>query len=115
MSVLQSILVALDMLRLHKLRAFLTMLGIIIGVAAVIAMVAIGQGSKESIQSQLSSMGSNMITIMPSSNVAGGVRIGGESFQSLTIADVIAYKRTPTTSAQYRRWPPPKDRLFTGR
>lgn len=93
MSAANLIRIALKALQRNKLRAFLTMLGIIIGVAAVIAMVAIGQGSKESIQSQLSSMGSNMITIMPSSNVAGGVRIGGESFQSLTIADVIAIQK----------------------
>src|SRR5437762_11447361 len=58
----------------NKLRAFLTMLGIIIGVGAVIAMVAIGQGSKKSIQDQLSSMGSNMITIRPNSNQTPGDR-----------------------------------------
>lgn len=85
--------IALKALQRNKLRAFLTMLGIIIGVAAVIAMVAIGEGSKQSIQSQLSSMGSNMITILPSSNVSGGVRIEGSSFQSLTIEDVKAIER----------------------
>lgn len=69
------------------------MLGIIIGVAAVIAMVAIGQGSKKSITDQLSSMGSNMITILPSSNVTGGVRIAGSSFQTLTEKDIIALQR----------------------
>ncbi|MFY0253385.1 ABC transporter permease [Chitinophaga sp. 30R24] len=93
MSIINFIVLALRALQRNKLRAFLTMLGIIIGVAAVIAMVAIGQGSKESIQSQLSSMGSNMITILPSSNVSGGVRIGGDTYQSLTIADVIAIQR----------------------
>ncbi|SIO09723.1 putative ABC transport system permease protein [Chitinophaga niabensis] len=85
--------IALKALQRNKLRAFLTMLGIIIGVAAVIAMVAIGEGSKQSIQSQLSSMGSNMITILPSSNVSGGVRVEGSSFQSLTIEDVKAIER----------------------
>lgn len=69
------------------------MLGIIIGVAAVIAMVAIGQGSKESIQSQLSSMGSNMITILPASNVTGGARLEGASVQTLTIDDVKAIQK----------------------
>ncbi|MDQ0108105.1 putative ABC transport system permease protein [Chitinophaga terrae (ex Kim and Jung 2007)] len=93
MSILRFIMLALRALQRNKLRAFLTMLGIIIGVAAVIAMVAIGQGSKESIQSQLSSMGSNMITVLPSSNVAGGVRIGGDSYQSLTIEDVKAIQQ----------------------
>ncbi|NLR61899.1 FtsX-like permease family protein [Chitinophaga polysaccharea] len=93
MSTLNLILIALRALQRNKLRAFLTMLGIIIGVAAVIAMVAIGEGSKESIQSQLSSMGSNMITVLPASNVAGGVRIGGASYQSLTLPDVLAIQR----------------------
>jgi putative ABC transport system permease protein len=69
------------------------MLGIIIGVAAVITMSAIGEGSKESIQSQLASMGSNMITVLPSSNVSGGVRIGGSSFQTLTIKDIDALQK----------------------
>nr|WP_295869310.1 ABC transporter permease [uncultured Chitinophaga sp.] len=93
MSAINLIRIALRALQRNKLRAFLTMLGIIIGVAAVIAMVAIGEGSKESIQSQLSAMGSNMITILPASNVSGGVRIEGASFQSLTIADVKAIQK----------------------
>lgn len=97
MNAMNLIRIALKALQRNKLRAFLTMLGIIIGVAAVIAMVAIGEGSKQSIQSQLSSMGSNMITILPSSNVSGGVRIEGSSFQSLTIEDVKAIER----SAEY--------------
>lgn len=76
----------------NKLRAFLTMLGIIIGVASVIAMTAIGEGSKKSISDQLSSMGSNMITIRPTSNVnvSGGARIGATGLQSLKPADVDA-------------------------
>lgn len=79
----------------NKLRAFLTMLGIIIGVAAVIAMVAIGQGSKQSIHDQLSSMGTNMLTVQPASNLPGGVRIAGSSFQTLTIKDIVALKNHP--------------------
>ncbi|PWV56636.1 ABC transporter permease [Chitinophaga sp. S165] len=93
MNILNLIRIALKALQRNKLRAFLTMLGIIIGVAAVIAMVAIGQGSKESIQSQLSSMGSNMITILPASNVTGGARLGGASVQTLTIEDVKALQK----------------------
>lgn len=93
MNVINLIRIAFRALLRNKLRAFLTMLGIIIGVAAVIAMVAIGQGSKESIQSQLSSMGSNMITILPSSNVAGGARLGGSAVNTLTIDDVKAIRK----------------------
>jgi putative ABC transport system permease protein len=87
------IIIALRALQRNKLRAFLTMLGIIMGVASVIAMVAIGQGSKQSIHDQLSNMGSNMITILPSSNLNGGVKIAGSSFQTLTDKDIIALKR----------------------
>src|SRR5580698_1436826 len=97
MNVFNLIRIALNALQRNKLRAFLTMLGIIIGVGAVIAMVAIGQGSKKSIQDQLSSMGSNMITIRPNSNVTAGVRLDATSVQSLTIADIKAIQK----QAQY--------------
>ena len=73
------------------------MLGIIIGVGSVIAMVAIGQGSKQSIHDQLSNMGTNMITVQPASNLNGGVRIAGSSFQTLTAKDITALK----AGAQY--------------
>ena len=67
----------------NKLRAFLTMLGIIIGVGSVITMVAIGEGSKQSIRDQLSGMGSNMINIRPYSNftVGGGARLGRKAIE----------------------------------
>ncbi len=73
----------------NKLRAFLTMLGIIIGVGAVIAMVAIGQGSKKSIQDQISAMGSNMLTVRPSSNVTGRVRQDVTTLQQILTEDDI--------------------------
>jgi len=79
----------------NRMRTFLTMLGIIIGVAAVISMIAIGQGSKQSIQSQITAMGSNMITIRPSSNVMGGARMDNTSVQSLTDQDIIALQKQP--------------------
>jgi putative ABC transport system permease protein len=93
MNVLNLIRIALRALQRNKLRAFLTMLGIIIGVGSVITMVAIGQGSKKSIQDALSSMGSNMITIRPNSNVTGGARLDASSVQTLTIADVLALQK----------------------
>src|SRR5476649_2425437 len=76
----------------NKIRAFLTMLGIIIGVGAVITMVSIGEGSKQSIRSQLSSMGSNMITIRPFSNstIGGGARLGTTGLQTLKVEDANA-------------------------
>ena len=93
MSFINLVRIAIKALLRNKLRAFLTMLGIIIGVASVIAMVAIGQGSKQSIQAQLSGMGSNMIVIRPNSNVTGGVRLDATTVQTLTIADVNALQK----------------------
>ena len=77
--------IALRALANNKLRAFLTMLGIIIGVASVIAMLAIGQGSKRSIQQQISEMGSNMIMIHPGAEMRGGVRQDPSAMQTLKL------------------------------
>ena len=93
MNVFNLIRIAWTALQRNKLRAFLTMLGIIIGVAAVITMVAIGQGSKKSIQDSIASMGSNMLTVRPNSNVAAGARLDATTVQSLTLADVVALQK----------------------
>ena len=84
--------IALRALANNKLRAFLTMLGIIIGVASVIAMLAIGQGSKKSIQQQISEMGSNMIMIHPGADMRGGVRQDASSMETLKQTDYDAIK-----------------------
>ena len=72
---LEDFLNALVNFKRNKIRTFLSLLGIIIGVGAVITMLAIGEGSKQSIKAQISQMGSNMITIRPGSERVGGVRI----------------------------------------
>ncbi len=90
MKILDLIKIALKALRKSKTRTFLTMLGIIIGVAAVITMMAIGQGSKESIHSSLAGMGSNMINIMPVMNEPGSVRLQGSSMETLKQEDADA-------------------------
>ena len=79
--------IALKALSNNKMRGFLTMLGIIIGVASVIAMLAIGQGSKRSIREQISQMGSNMIMIHPGADRRGGVRQSASDMQTLKIED----------------------------
>lgn len=79
--------IALRALANNKLRAFLTMLGIIIGVASVITMLAIGQGSKKSIQAQIAEMGSNMIMIHPGADMRGGVRQDPSAMQTLKLED----------------------------
>ena len=71
----------------NKFRSFLSMLGIIIGVAAVISMMAIGQGSKESVRQNISQMGTNIITIRPGADMRGGVRQDPSAMQTLKIAD----------------------------
>ncbi len=79
--------IAVRALANNKLRGFLTMLGIIIGVASVITMLAIGQGSKRSIQREISEMGSNMIMIQSGGEMRGGVRQSAEDMQTLTLSD----------------------------
>ena len=79
--------IALKALNNNKMRCFLTMLGIIIGVASVITMLAIGQGSKDSIKKQISEMGSNMIMIFPGNMERGGVQQSSDDMQSMKPVD----------------------------
>jgi putative ABC transport system permease protein len=82
--------IALVAIRVHKLRAALTMLGIIIGVAAVIAMVSVGAGAQRRIEEQIRSMGSNLIVILPGTQTSGGIRWGLGSQATLTEEDARA-------------------------
>jgi putative ABC transport system permease protein len=90
MSIKNLIKIALNALLRNKLRAFLTMLGIIIGVASVIAMLGIGEGSKISIQQQIAGMGLNLVSVVPGSQQRGGVQFGASTMQSLKESDVNA-------------------------
>jgi len=87
MNILNLFKVSLKAVGNNKMRSFLSMLGIIIGVAAVIIMMAIGQGSKESIRSELSTMGTNLLTIRPGADMRGGVRQDPSAMQTLKMAD----------------------------
>jgi putative ABC transport system permease protein len=87
-----SLIVALRALRVNKLRSFLTMLGIIIGVGAVIIMVAIGAGASDMISKQIASMGSNLIMVLPGATTAGGARMGMGSVSTLNSDDARAIK-----------------------
>lgn len=91
--------IALKALNNNKLRCFLTMLGIIIGVASVITMLAIGQGSKDSIREQISEMGSNMIMIHPGSMQRGGIRQSADDMQTLKVEDYEAMRSVPGVAA----------------
>ncbi len=84
---------ALVALRRNKLRSALTMLGIVIGVAAVIAMVSIGQGATAAVQAQIRSLGTNLLMVIPGATTAAGVRSGWGGVSTLTVADARAIER----------------------
>ncbi len=99
MNILNLFKVSVRAVSSNAMRSFLSMLGIIIGVAAVIIMMAIGQGSKESIRKELSTMGTNLLTIRPGADTRGGVRQDPSSMQTLKIADyeqILAEKKFVT-------------------
>lgn len=84
--------VALKAIAHNKFRSFLSMLGIIIGVAAVIIMMAIGQGSKENVRKTISQMGTNIIMVRPGADTRGGVRQDPSAMQTLKVEDFQAVK-----------------------
>jgi len=90
MDFVQTLKIALRALRTNKMRSFLTMLGIIIGIAAVIAMMAVGSGASYVISQQIASIGSNIILVIPGSTTSGGLRMGSGASQTLTSDDVKA-------------------------
>ncbi len=99
MNLIEPIRIALDSLQSNKLRAVLTMLGIIIGVAAVILMVGIGRGAQASVEAQIQSIGTNVMFITPGSSNQGGVRTASGSAQTLTYADATALANVPGVAA----------------
>jgi putative ABC transport system permease protein len=99
MKIKNLLIAALRSLAKNKMRTFLTMLGIIIGVASVIAMLAIGQGSKQSIQAQISTLGTNVLMIWPQASSTGGVRMEAGSSQRMSLEDVkVIRERCPSVS-----------------
>src|SRR5215469_11287479 len=90
MNVLAAMRIALRALRVNRLRSALTMLGIVIGVAAVIAMVAVGSGATERIQQQIQAIGSNLIMVVPGSITSNGIRLGSGATVTLTEDDARA-------------------------
>ena len=95
-------------LRRNKTRAALTMLGIFIGVAAVIAMVAVGDGARYSVQQQIQSLGTNLLVVLPGATTANGVRAGAGSISTLTVADGEAIQKEvlalPPSAIPTTRW-----------
>src|SRR5215510_3927402 len=95
MSVLMILRVALKALVRNKLRTSLTMLGMIIGVAAVITMVALGTGAQSQIEAQIRGSGTNMITVMPGAATTAGVKQAAGTFSKLTVDDAKALRLLP--------------------
>ena len=85
--------IALRALRTNKMRSSLTMLGIIIGVGAVITMVAVGAGASRKLEDQIAMMGSNLLIVQPGSQTSGGIRMGGGSQQTLNLDDALAIEK----------------------
>jgi putative ABC transport system permease protein len=96
MNFFESIRNSLRRIRVNKMRSFLTMLGIIIGVGSVIMMVAIGQGAASSVTSQIQNLGSNLLIISPGQAVQGNVKMGAGSRDTLTLNDIAALKNVST-------------------
>jgi putative ABC transport system permease protein len=90
---LLTVMTAFRILSRNRLRAGLTMLGIIIGVGAVIAMVSIGEGAKAAVRAQVASMGTNVIIVLPGATTVGGVRGAQGSAVTLTVADALDFKK----------------------
>ena len=90
---LESFRIAFREMRRHRTRSVLTMLGVVIGVAAIISVVSISQGAKQSIQGQIAKVGSNMLLIVPGSTSQGGVHGGAGSAMTLTAEDAEAVNR----------------------
>jgi putative ABC transport system permease protein len=93
MTLSDAMISAIDALRLHKLRSALTMLGIVIGVAAVIAMMAVGGGAREQVVAQIRSLGANLLVVSPGNVTQGGVRLGSGAASTLTDDDASAIAR----------------------
>ena len=106
MDLMESVRIALRSLAANKLRSALTMLGIIIGVAAVIALMGVGRGAQAAIDSQIKSLGTNLLFVSPGAVSSEGVRQAQGTAQSLTYEDAIALsdqQNVPAVAAVARR------------
>ena len=91
---------AIQALRRNRMRSALTMLGVFIGVAALIAMVAVGQGANEAVRKQIESLGTNLFVVLPGATTTGGVRAGFGSASTITVGDALAVRREDVAVSQ---------------
>jgi len=95
MSILEALRIALGALAANKMRSSLTTLGVVIGVAAVIAMVALGEGAKRDIEDRIKKMGSNLLYLAPGQAERGQIWRGFGSAETLTVDDAVALRNVP--------------------
>ncbi|MEO5356649.1 MAG: ABC transporter permease [Nitrospirae bacterium YQR-1] len=93
MNLSSTVRIALRALRVNKMRSGLTMLGIVIGVCAVVVMIAVGTGARVQLEEQNRAMGSNQLLILPGSSTSGGARMGGSTLNTLTLSDAWAIRK----------------------
>src|SRR4030042_1207954 len=110
----RTIRTALKALRRNPMRALLTTLGIVIGVAAVIAMMEIGAGSSAAVQKSISSMGANVVLVMPGTATSSGISFGSGSITTLTPGDAEAIIRECPAVHAVARAPPPRVQVVSG-
>lgn len=96
MEILEIITEAIGTITVNKMRTGLAVLGIVIGISSVIALISLGQGSQKSIENQIQSLGSNLITVSPGSQNSGGVRQAAGSNTTLTLEDALAIQKSPS-------------------
>ncbi len=96
----------------NRLRTMLTMLGMVIGVAAVIIMLAVGQGAQQKVQASITSMGSNLFIVLSGSTTSGGVRMGSGAAPTLTVADALAIAELPLVAAAAPSLPGPAQLVY---
>ena len=91
---------AVQALKRNLMRSTLTMLGVFIGVAALIAMVAVGEGANDAVRKQIESLGTNLVVVLPGARTMGGMRGGFGSASTLTVADAQAIRREATAASE---------------
>src|SRR5258708_3185272 len=103
MELLETITESLQTLTVNKLRTSLAMLGIVIGISSVTALISLGQASQQSVQSQIQSLGSNLLTVIPGAQSSGGIRQAAGSTETLTYDDaksmIASLKTLPDVKA----------------
>src|SRR4029453_9191525 len=96
MSFLESLIIGLESLHANKMRSVLTVLGVIVGVAAVVCMVSVGSGTREEVSEKIRTLGANLVVIRPGAQLSGGARLEMGTRQTLTEDDALALRRELT-------------------